>query len=70
MAVYTFLEHYDLTGKTIHLFCTHEGSGLANTVRDIQNTARGALVARGLAIDGSIVDHEKPALLKWIQEGR
>ena len=70
MAVYTFLEHYDFTGKTIHPFCTHEGSGLANTVRDIQNAARGASVARGLAIYGSIVDHAKPALLKWIQEGR
>ncbi|MBD9195999.1 MAG: hypothetical protein EGQ09_02920 [Clostridiales bacterium] len=28
MAVYTFLEHYDFTGKVIHPFCTHEGSGL------------------------------------------
>lgn len=31
MAVYTFLEHYDFTGKTIHPFCTHEGSGLSDT---------------------------------------
>ena len=27
-AVYTFLENYDFTGKTIHSFCPHEGSGL------------------------------------------
>ena len=27
MAVYTFLESYDFSGKTIHPFCTHEGSG-------------------------------------------
>ena len=26
MAVYTFLEHYDFTGKLICPFCTHEGS--------------------------------------------
>lgn len=70
MAVYTFLEHYDFTGKTIHPFCTHEGSGLANTVRDIQDSARGAVVAHGLAIHGSNVDHAMPALRKWIQEGR
>ena len=31
MAVYTFLEHYDWQGKTIHPFCTNEGSGLSNT---------------------------------------
>ena len=29
MAVYTFLENYDFSGKKIHPFCTHEGSGLS-----------------------------------------
>ncbi len=28
MAVFTFLEHFDFTGKTIRPFCTHEGSGI------------------------------------------
>lgn len=32
MAVYTFLENYDWSGKTIHPFCTHEGSGLSGGV--------------------------------------
>ena len=68
MAVYTFLEHYDLTSKTIHPFCTHEGSGLSNTVRDVQQAAKGADVTRGLAIFGSSVDSAKPALEKWIKE--
>ena len=67
MAVYTFLEHYDFTGKTIHPFCTHEGSGLANTVRDIQKVAKNATVTKGLAIHGSSVDGAKPALAKWVQ---
>ena len=49
MAVYTFLEHYDFTGKTIHPFCTHEGSGLSQTVQDIQRAAPGAAVTAGLA---------------------
>lgn len=70
MAVYTFLEAYDFTGKTIHPFCTHEGSGLAGTVRDIQKIARGALVTKGLSIHGSQVDSAKPALEKWVQENR
>ena len=34
MAVYTFLESYDLAGKTIHPFCTHEGSGLSRTEQE------------------------------------
>ena len=68
MAVYTFLEHYDFTGKTIHPFCTHEGSGLSHTVQDIQKAAPQARVTKGLAIYGSSVDGAKAALENWIQE--
>ena len=70
MAVYTFLENYDFTGKTIHPFCTHEGSGLSHTVQDIQKAAPGATVTKGLAIHGSSVDGAKDALTKWVQEVR
>lgn len=35
MAVYTFLESYDWSGKKVHPFCTHEGSGLSSTESDI-----------------------------------
>lgn len=70
MAGYTFLEQYDFTGKTIHPFCTHEGSGLAGTVRDIQRAAPGAEVTEGLAIHGSHVDGAEEALRKWVQGGR
>ena len=65
MAVYTFLEHYDFTGKVIHPFCTHEGSGLSNTVRDIEKAAKGATVTPGLAIHGSDVDNAKAKLKGW-----
>ena len=67
MAVYTFLEHYDLTGKTIHPFCTHEGSGLSHTVQDIQKAAPGAAVTGGLAIHGSAVGTAKTALENWMR---
>ena len=66
MAVYTFLEHYDFTGKTIHPFCTHEGSGLSRTEGDIRRAAPGATVAKGLAIHGSSVDSAKRTLEKWV----
>ena len=66
MAVYTFLEHYDFTGKVIHPFCTHEGSGLSNTVNDIQKAAKGATVQPGLAIHGSDVDKAKAKLKGWV----
>lgn len=66
MAVYTFLEAYDFTKKTIHPFCTHEGSGLSNTVRDIEKTAKGAKVTKGLAIHGSSVDSSRNAIERWV----
>ena len=68
MAVYTFLEHYDFTGKTIHPFCTHEGSGLSDTENDIRKAAHGAAVTKGLAIHGSQVDEAKSALAQWAEE--
>ena len=68
MAVYTFLEHYDFEGKTVHPFCTHEGSGLSGTVRDIQKAAAGAVVTKGLAIHGSDVNDAKGALENWVKE--
>ncbi len=69
MAVYTFLESFDFTGKKIYPFCTHEGSGLSDTEQDIRKTAKGAVVKKGLAIHGSSVDNAEAALEKWIKEG-
>ena len=66
MAVYTFLEQFDFSGKKIHPFCTHEGSGLGRTEQDIKNAAKNATVERGLAIHGSSVDSAGAAIKKWI----
>ena len=66
MAVYTFLETYDFSGKIIHPFCTHEGSGLSHTEDDIRKTAKGAIVEEGLAIHGSSVDNSKSLIEGWL----
>lgn len=70
MAVYTFLEGCDLSGMTIHPFCTHEGSGLSRTVKDVARAAKGAHVTEGLAIRGSGVDGSEKAISKWVDEVR
>ena len=31
MALWTFLENHDFSGKTIYPFCTHEGSGVGHS---------------------------------------
>lgn len=68
MAVYTFLEAFDWTGKTIYPFCTHEGSGLSGTERNIACTCKGADVKAGLAICGSDVDRSKDLVLRWLNQ--
>lgn len=35
MAIYSFIDQHDLTGKQIYLFCSHGTGGLANSVKDI-----------------------------------
>lgn len=67
MAVYTFLDAFDWAGKTIHPFCTHEGSGLSGTERKIARACRGARVTDGLAICGSQADKSGAAVLQWLK---
>ena len=38
MVVFSFLEEYDFSGKTIIPFCTHGTGGLAGTIDDIRKT--------------------------------
>lgn len=68
MAVYTFLEAFEWTGKTIYPFCTHEGSGLSGTEGNIARTCKGAHVKSGLAIRGSDVDHSKDVVMRWLKQ--
>lgn len=66
MAVFTFLEHFDFTGKTIKPFCTHEGSGMGNSINDIKNLCPTARVEAGLAIRGGSVEQSKQKIEQWI----
>ena len=72
MAVYTFLAAHDMAGKIIIPFCTHEGSGLANTMADIARVCPRADVRRGLAVRGVVArgDPERAAqaVEAWLAE--
>ena len=65
MPVFTFLEKLDFTGKTIHPFCTHEGSGLGRSEGDIRRLCPTARVEPGLAIPGSRAGAAEGALRAW-----
>lgn len=68
MAVFTFLEHFDFSGKIIKPFCTHEGSGMGSSIKDIKNLCSGAKVEEGLAIHGGSVKSSKKDIEKWIRQ--
>jgi flavodoxin len=68
MAVFTFLENFDFTGKTILPLCTHEGSGMGGSERDVAKAAKGAILKKGLPINGSSVNSAKPQVEKWLKE--
>jgi len=48
----TFLEQYDLSGKTIILFATSGGSQFENSVKDLQPSAPGAKIVEGRMMNG------------------
>lgn len=68
MAVFTFLESYDFSGKTIYPFCTHEGSGIGRSERDIQKLCPGSRVGKGIAIRGSSVAEADQVVRAWLNE--
>lgn len=55
MAVHTFLDQYDFSGKRIIPFCTHEGSGAGHSEKDIQRLCPAAECLPCEAVKGSAV---------------
>ena len=66
MAIYTFLDTYDLSGKTIAPFITHGGSGLSGTPENIQEEELNASVTEGLAIDGDAASDSSEHVVDWL----
>ena len=67
MAVATFLELYDFSGKTIIPFCTHEGSGMAG-LSDIKMLCLTATLEKGIAIRGGSVNGADRVIEEWLKK--
>lgn len=69
-AISTFLEEYDLAGKTIIPFCSHEGSGFGNGVSAISELCPEAAILDGYAVRGSraMEAGTKDGIAAWLQE--
>ena len=68
MCVYTFLEHYDLTGKKVVPFCTNEGSGIGGSERELKKICKGAEVVSGLAIHGAEAAKSEAKVASWAKK--
>lgn len=68
MAMFTFLEHFDLTGKRILPFCTNEGSGMGVSERDLKKVCKGARVESGLSIHGAEAAESRSQVEAWVRK--
>ena len=68
MCVFTFLEHYDLTGKKVIPLCTNEGSGMGNSEKDLAERCKGATVVPGLAVKGHQIRDSRVLIADWAKE--
>lgn len=68
MVMFTFLEHYNLSGKTIIPFCTNEGSGMGKSESDLKNICKGAVIKKGLSIHGAEAENSENKVTDWAKK--
>jgi flavodoxin len=66
--VATFLSDYDLSGKMLVPFCTHEGSALGRSVADIRGICPQSTVLGGLPVRGGDVHNARHKVSGWLRE--
>lgn len=72
MALYTFLESRDFSGKTVVPFVTHEGSGMSSIPNKINQTVSPKAMLKGLAMYGHVAQNNQAEaeekVTEWLQE--
>lgn len=66
MVMYTFLDTYDLSGKTVSPFVTSGGSGFSGTVDAIRSLEPEAVVTEGLSVRDTDADDPAEAVSDWL----
>ncbi|WP_243111259.1 flavodoxin [Acutalibacter sp. 1XD8-33] len=67
MILYTFLDEYDLSGKTIAPFVTSGGSGFSGTINAIESAEPDAAITGGLSLGSSEAREPEQAVADWLQ---
>lgn len=68
MILYTFFDTYDLSGKTVALFCTSGGSGLSGTINEVKSLEPNATVTDGLHIGSGSSSNPDNAVSEWLND--
>lgn len=69
MAIFSFLEEYDLSGKTIVPFCAHGTGGIAAGVRDITAALPDSVtILDALGVYRADIGNAEPAVHEWLAE--
>lgn len=66
MILYSFLDDYDLSGKTIVPFSTHGGSGFSGTPGTIQRLEPDAILLNGLTISRNQIQDARQEIVDWV----
>lgn len=67
MAIYTFLEKYNISNTTVIPFCTSRASGLGETVKDIKSLCPQSTVTKGLSIYRDDIDSAQNEVSSWLR---
>lgn len=67
MPVYTFLEKYDWSNKTIAPFVTHEGSGLSSIPAKIKSAVAPKAMLDGMEMYGHVAQNSRDEALNKVQ---
>ena len=65
--MFSFFDKYDLNGKTIIPFTTHEGSGLGSVVEDLKKLYPNATFKEAFSIYGHETRNDLSKVDKWIK---
>lgn len=68
MAIYSFFDEYDFSGKTVMPFCTHGGSRFSGAIKTIRELEKNATVLNGYSIARDRVPNSKDGVLKWLEK--
>jgi flavodoxin len=68
MVLFTFLEEYDLSGKTVIPFCTHGSGRWGRSLDDLEKLCPDATILEGFAISGNLARRSKDDVAKWLQK--